>query len=294
MTKGGLLGFQSSSKWKRSSVTLRTNNENIIDSLHSFLKRNYSRDVGELNRLLAKSDSADLRPEAPPIPFTGNPWSKVKGECTLLVGINPKWHEPGSKTGQYESEISGSINLIDRFRGGNEDCFYKYLDQRKNYFREGFEYGGHFTYIANRFMENWYETDKNSLWEKYVFNMDILPWFSDKTKGISNEKLVFEYSRNGALLEYRNVIEELIDLIKPKRIQLNGVPPRLVFQEIFGIESEPLQLIDNSIGMYVGFLEIKNLRYPILAHNFGKTFDGPNSIPQWEDMAKKYSDWLSN
>jgi len=294
MTMGFPLGSRIYSKWKTGSVILGTSSQIIVDSLHSFLKRNYSRDVDELNRLLAKSDSADLRPEAPPIPFTGNPWSKSKGECTLLVGINPKWHEPGSKTGQYESEILESINLIDRFRDGNEECFSKYLDQRKNYFREGFEYGGHFTYIANRFMENWYETDKNSLWEKYVFNMDILPWFSDKTKGISNEKLVFEYSRNEALLEYRVVIEGLIDLIKPKRIQLNGVPPRLVFQDIFGIESEPLQLIDNSIGMYVGFLEIKNLRYPILAHNFGKTQAGPNSIPQWEEMARKYSEWLSN
>ena len=124
--------------------------------------------------------------------------------------------------------------------------------------------------------------------------MDILPWFSDKTKGISNEKLVSEYSQNKALLEYRAIIEELIDLIKPKRIQLNGVPPRLVFQEIFGIDSEPLQLIDDSIGMYAGFLEIKNLRYPVLARNFGKTQTGPNSIPQWKDMAKKYSEWLTN
>jgi len=273
---------------------LETENQKIIDSLHSFMKRDYSKDVEELNLLLAKSDSADLRPEAPPIPFTGNPWSKVKGECTLLVGINPKWHEPGSKTGQFESEISESISLINRFRDGDEDCFSKYLDQRKNYFREGFEYGGHFTYIANRFVENWYSTDKHSLWQKYVFNMDILPWFSDKTKGISNEKLVSEYSQNKALLEYRVIIEELIDLIKPKRIQLNGVPPRLVFQEIFGIDSEPLLLIDDSIGMYVGFLEVKNLRYPVLAHNFGKTQTGPNSIQQWKDMAKKYSEWSAN
>ena len=78
---------------------------------------------------------------------------------------------------------------------------------------------------------------------------------------VLNEKLISEYSQNKALLEYRVIIEELIDLIKPKRIQLNGKPPRLVFQEIFGIDSEPLQLIDDSIGMYVGFLEIKNQRY---------------------------------
>ena len=132
---------------------METENQEIIDSLHNFMKRDYSKDVEELNLLLAKSNSADLRPESPPIPFTENPWSKVKGECTLLVGINPKWHEPGSKTGQFESEISESISLINRFRDGDEDCFSKYLDQRKNYFREGFEYGGHFTYIANRFIE---------------------------------------------------------------------------------------------------------------------------------------------
>ena len=266
----------------------------LFVSLHNFLKRDYSEDVKLLNHVLSKSETADLRPEAPPIPFTGNPLSKVKHECTLLVGINPKWHEPGSKTGQYESEISDSIRLINRFRNGDYEAFNEYIDQRKNYFQEGFEYGGHFTYIANRFIENWYNTDKNSLWEKYLMNLDVLPWFSDKTKGISNEKLVTEYTKNNALIEYKNVIEDLVDLIKPVRIQLNGVPPRLVFQEIFGIDSEPLQLIDDSIGMYVGFLEIKNLRYPVLAHNFGKTQSGPNSKVQWRNMANKYNQWQNN
>lgn len=273
---------------------MSNDSQNLFKSLYRFLKRDYSKDVENLNQSLAKSDTADLRPEAPPIPFTGNPWSKVKQECTLLVGINPKWHEPGGKTGQYESEISESINLINRFRSGDEDSFSKYLEQRKNYFCGGFEYGGHYTYLANRFIENWYSTDKNSLWEKFVMNLDVLPWFSDKTKGISNEKLVFEYMQNEALLEYKIVIEELVDLIKPKRIQLNGVPPRLVFQSLFGLESQPLKLIDSSIGMYVGYLKIKNEQYPVLAHNFGKTQGGPNSIIQWEDMAHKYNQWLSN
>ena len=45
---------------------METENQEIIDSLHSFMKRDYSKDVEELNLLLAKSDSADLRPEAPP------------------------------------------------------------------------------------------------------------------------------------------------------------------------------------------------------------------------------------
>ena len=130
----------------------------------NFLKKDYSEDVRVLNQILSKSETADLRPEAPPIPFTGNPWSKVKNECTLLVGINPKWHEPGSKTGQYECEISKSIELIDRFRDGDNNAFNEYINQRNNYFQEGFEYGGHFTYIANRFIENWYNTDKNSLY----------------------------------------------------------------------------------------------------------------------------------
>ena len=266
----------------------------LFHSLHNFLKRDYSEDVRVLNQILSKSETADLRPEAPPIPFTGNPWSKVKNECTLLVGINPKWHEPGSKTGQYECEISKSIELIDRFRDGDNNAFNEYINQRNNYFQEGFEYGGHFTYIANRFIENWYNTDKNSLWEKYLMNLDVLPWFSDKTKGISNEKLVSEYTMNNALIEYMDVIENLVDLIRPARIQLNGVPPRLVFEQVFGIKSRPLLLIDESIGMYVGYLKIKNKEYPVLAHNFGKTQSGPNSKVQWENMANKYNQWLNN
>ena len=88
---------------------MERNNQRLVDALYRFMKRDYSQDVRELNRALAETETADLRSEAPPIPFTGDPWSKVKHECTLLVGINPKWHEPGSKTGQYETEIANSI-----------------------------------------------------------------------------------------------------------------------------------------------------------------------------------------
>ena len=270
---------------------MERNNQRLVDALYRFMKRDYSEDVRELNRALAETETADLRSEAPPIPFTGDPWSKVKHECTLLVGINPKWHEPGSKTGQYETEIANSIALINQFREGDDGAFAEYIEQRKEYFRGGGEYKGHYTYISNRFLENWYETETNLLWEKFVMNLDVIPWFSDKTKAISNEKLVDEYRNNSALSDYVNIIEEVIELIRPKRIHLNGVPPRLVFESVFGIEFKPLKLIDKSIGMYVGHLIVRNVEYPVLAHNFGKTQSGPNSIVQWKSMADKYEAW---
>ena len=122
-------------------------------------------------------------------------------------------------------------------------------------------------------------------------NLDVIPWFSDKTNAISNENLVDEYRNNSALSDYVNIIEEVIELIQPKRIHLNGVPPRLVFESVFGIEFKPLKLIDKSIGMYVGHLIVRNVEYPVLAHNFGKTQSGPNSIVQWKSMADKYEAW---
>ena len=43
--------------------------------------------------------------------------------------------------------------------------------------------------------------------------------------------------------------------------------------------------------MYVGHLIVRNVEYPVLAHNFGKTQSGPNSIVQWKSMADKYEAW---
>jgi hypothetical protein len=250
--------------------------------------RDHTADVTELNEVIRKvsSLSANLRPEMPPIPFTGNPWSKEQGNCTLLFSINPKWHNPGSK--QYEKEFSKSIQLIDRFHGGDDSAFNDYLRLRTEYFISGMAYGSHFTYLENRFRENWY--DVSDVWSRHVLCMDCLPWFSDNTNDIDNERLSEAYSTLNSLLSYRRIIEEVVLLTRPSRIQINGKTTRIAFEKIFG--DGPLTSYPKW-GMYTGEVTIAGLTIPVLAHNFGKSMSGPNSKQDWSEMAEAWDNWLS-
>ena len=257
-------------------------------AVHDFMARDYRKDVAELNGRLSKKNSisARLRPEMPPIPFTGNPWSKEIGNCTILFSINPKWHEPG--TSQYEREFRQSISLIDKFHLGSDSAFDDYLNQRKDYFSSGIAYGGHFTYLENRLRENWFDTP--DVWSKHVLCMDCLPWFSDNTDDIDNERLKEGYDKIESLLSYRRIIEEVVLLTQPNRLQINGKPARMAFEAIFA--DEPFTKFPKW-GMSTGEITIADHTIPVLAHNFGGKVHGPNSIQDWSDMAKVWNSWLS-
>ena len=263
-------------------------NDPLRRAVHDFMSRDHTADVAELNQLIRKrnSASANLQPEMPPIPFTGDPWSKVRGNCTLLFSINPKWHAPGSK--QYEKEFSQSIELIDRFHAGDHSAFEGYLRLRTDYFSSGMAYGSHFTYLSNRFRENWYDVE--DVWGEHVLCMDCLPWFSDNTNDIDNERLRDAFRTLPSLISYRQIIEEVVLLTRPSRIQLNGKPPRIAFEDIFANEPFARQ---SRWGMHIGSVTIANQTIPVLAHNFGKSMNGPNSKDDWAKMAAEWSDWLS-
>jgi hypothetical protein len=259
----------------------------MTDSLkkvvYDFMSRDYVADVNELNQLIRKksSKSANLRPEMPPIPFTGDPWSKEQGNCTLLFSINPKWHEPG--TNQYEKEFREAIQHVNKFQAGDEGAFADYLKLRTDYFKSGMAYGKHFTYLANRFRENWYDVD--DVWSDHVLCMDCLPWFSDNTDDIDNERLKESYSTLSSLIAYRKIIEEVVLLTRPSRIQLNGEPARIAFEKIFDGSFKPHE----RWGMYTGRVTISGVTIPVLAHNFAWKPNGPNSIQDWADMADEWN-----
>jgi hypothetical protein len=261
----------------------------LRQAVHDFMARDYAADVAELNQVVRKkrSSTANLQPEMPPIPFTGNPWSKQKGDCTLLFSINPKWHSPGSN--QYEKEFRQSIEFVDRFHGGDESAFEDFLNLRKEYFTSGMAYGKHFTYLSNRFRENWYDVE--DVWGEHLLCMDCLPWFSDNTNDIDNEKLRDAFATLPSLLTYRRIIEEVVLLTRPTRIQLNGKPARIAFEKIFADKpfTGPTRW-----GMHTGSVTISNLNIPVLAHNFGKSMHGPNSKQDWAEMAVEWSKWLAD
>ena len=262
-------------------------NSRLYGAVREFMGRDYSLDVAELNQSIRKSGSpsAMLRPEMPPIPFTGNPWTKQVGNCTVLFSINPKWHEPGSK--QFEKEFRKSIRLVDKYRSGVDSAFDEYLKLRTDYFSSGMAYGGHFTYLENRFRENWYNV--TDVWSSHVLCMDCLPWFSDNTNNIDNENLRDAYSANDALLAYKRIIEEVISMTCPSRIQINGKTTRVAFEEIFG--DNPMQRFPKW-GMHAGEVNIAGMKIPVLAHNFGKSMSGPNSKEDWSEMAAVWEQWL--
>jgi hypothetical protein len=274
-------------------MVLMLSGDRMTDALkkavYDFMSRDYVADVNELNQLIRKnrSNSANLRPEMPPIPFTGDPWSKKQGNCTLLFSINPKWHEPG--TNQYEKEFREAIQLVDKFHAGDEGAFTNYLKLRTDYFNSGMAYGKHFTYLANRFRENWYDVE--DVWSEHVLCMDCLPWFSDNTDDIDNEQLRDAFSNLESLNSYRKIIEEVVLLTRPSRIQLNGKPTRIAFEAIFA--DKPFTS-SNNWGMHTGEVTISGFTIPVLAHNFGKSVHGPNSIQDWADMADEWKCWLSN
>ena len=264
-------------------------NSRLYGAVRDFMSRDYSADVAELNQIIRKrrSPSAMLRPEMPPIPFTGNPWSKEPGNCTVLFSINPKWHEPG--TDQFEREFRKSISLVDKYRSGVESAFDEYLKLRANYFSSGMAYGKHFTYLENRFRENWYGVP--DVWSRHVLCMDCLPWFSDNTNDIDNENLRDAYGAHDALLAYKTIIEEVISMTRPSRIQINGKTTRVAFEEIFG--GDPLQKFPKW-GMHAGEVTIAGAEIPVLAHNFGKSVWGPNSKDDWSEMASVWKNWLGS
>ena len=274
-------------------MVLTLNGDMMTDPLrkavYDFMSRDYVADVNELNQLIRKksSKSANLRPEMPPIPFTGDPWSKEQGNCTLLFSINPKWHEPG--TNQYEKEFREAIQLVDKFQAGDEGAFADYLKLRTDYFESGMAYGSHFTYLENRFRENWYNVP--DVWSRHVLCMDCLPWFSDNTDDIDNERLRDAFSNLESLNSYRKIIEEVVILTRPSRIQLNGKPTRIAFEEIFA--DKPFTSFNNW-GMRTGKVTISGFTIPVLAHNFGKSVHGPNSIQDWADMAGEWDRWLTS
>ena len=261
-------------------------NSRLYGAVREFMGRDYSLDVAELNQIIRKSGSpsAMLRPEMPPIPFTGDPWSKNRGDCTLLFSINPKWHPPGSK--QYEKEFRQSIDLVDRFRTGERSAFEEFLILRTEYFSSGIAYGGHFTYLANRFRENWYDVE--DVWSDHVLCMDCLPWFSDNTNDIDNGRLKDAYGTLSPLIAYRKIIEEVVLLIRPSRIQINGKTARIAFEKIFNGSFEP----HGRWGMYTGRVTIAGVTVPVLAHNFGAKQSGPNSKIDWSEMAAVWKSWL--
>ena len=85
------------------------------------------------------------------------------------------------------------------------------------------------------------------------------------------DSLLNAYSSEEMFLAYRSVVEEVVELIQPKFIQLNGKKPRIIFEELYGIDDfQPMKTIGK--GCHSGGLNIAGNTIPVVAHNFSGTF----------------------
>ena len=60
---------------------MSTPKDGLYHATRRFMARDYRDDVLWMNNNLSKKNkpTADLRDDIPPIPFTGDPWAKVRG-----------------------------------------------------------------------------------------------------------------------------------------------------------------------------------------------------------------------
>ena len=273
-------------------------NWNVVDSprdalyyaTQDFMSRDYSKDVAVLNELIRKNRSitANLRSDIPPIPFTGDPWRKEEGNCMIFIGINPRFQS--SEDTRSHPEFGPAIESIERLHRGEGSGFNDYLEQRKNYFLSGIKYGKHFSFPEKKFREHWYAV--NNPWDRHVQSLDCIPWFSTNAKDFDNERICQEYGKSEAFLSYQRVLEEVVNLIKPKMIQLNGMTTRMVFEHNFSEGPYvPMEVLNSKKGVHIGYSTIGHRRIPTLSHNFSGYQSGPNGNKDWDKMISSWNDW---
>ena len=258
---------------------MSTPRDALYHATRSFMARNYKEDVEWLNLNISKKNSmtANLRNDIPPIPFTGDPWSKIRGDCTLFIGINPRFQD--STVPPNHKEFGPSISSINRFHSGDESGLEEYVNQRRKYFTSGMKYAPHYTFPEKMFRKHWYDVENP--WENHVQSMDVVPWFSKNDE--MNEKFLIEAYENKEMFKsYRLIIEEVIELIQPKFIQLNGKKPRLIFERIYEEKFQPMKTIAK--GCHSGTVEVKDRKIPTIAHNFSGMRWGLNGEIEWDTM----------
>ncbi|MBN16894.1 MAG: hypothetical protein CMB37_01875 [Euryarchaeota archaeon] len=275
------------------TMHVTTIRDSLFDVTHQFMARNYFTDAVELNQLVKKkrAHSANLRTDIPPIPFTGNPWNKENGNCMLFIGINPRYQSSDNVKSHHE--FGPAIESIERFHNGDDSGFNDYLNQRKNYFlQEGMKYGKHFTFPEKKLREHMYPVENP--WDCHIQSLDCIPWFSVDAKTFDHEEVCNAYNNSEMFLSYRRIIEEIVKLIRPNMIQLNGGMTRKVFESSYSKNSfSPMKEMNPKKGIHVGWCEIGGHEIPTLSHNFSGYPNAPNGNKDWDEMIANWKKWIN-
>lgn len=244
-------------------------------NIGDFMIRDYRRDSAALNKAFNVSDSA-FAEDMPPVPYTGNPFSLNSGHCIAFLGLNPRWlgwNNPWANIEYYEYK-----RIVDAFRMG-ESNLDALLAHRAVYFNDGirYYYGRYFT-SAGRFIgEHMLEIDRKeqkasdfsrNVFNKYVFKTDLIPWFSNNTRGIDWHKAA--NSNIDALIQYRELLLKFIDSLQPRWIQCNGLEARPLIEETFEatLHEHRHKVGDRTFRFFTGAYERVQPAVPILVHGF--------------------------
>lgn len=249
--------------------------------MRDFWLRDFERDVAELNFSLRRAgfDQAGLV-SCPPSVLTGDLFSKRKGDCILLMGINPAWQGDDNKAFQA-ADIRPSRELHK-----NRD-FEAYRNRRAEFFRgDDAHYGKHFTRLGNalRLADSARPSlaDARSYLDNQAIVLDLLPFWSRNLK-----QLTLNRAADAEPVQlWREVVNAVVEDFRPRALIFNTSGQRPMINTFFGVT---LARIASVKPLYAAKLPDGT---PIMVHSQLNAPRGA-SHEEYGQMVRDWTQWLS-
>jgi len=266
----------------------------LRQAVHDFMARDYRNDIDRLNRGLSRKGDAGLVRKMPPIPFTGDVYSMKPNDCILLLGINPLWPAPNKVA--HKAELLPAMKMIDDYRSGEENSFDEYFESRLSYFRTDYANWGHFNKTGHGYSEYFYPSESpSSVWNKHAIAIDVIPYFSRDTSSIDNRRIEGCIRHDPALLAHQRILEEIVDIIQPSMIHLNGAPAIQLVQDLYcDEEMSRFGILGQQFNLRFGKATIANHSVNVFAHNQFASWRSNPSKKDWPSMFDEWNRWLAD
>ena len=260
-------------------------------AVYDFMSRDHEDDVDSLNRALSKKGDAGLVRHMPPIPFTGDVYSMKPNDCILLLGINPLWPAPNKIA--HKSELEPAMKMIRRFQSGDKQSFDKYFNSRINYFQTDYANWGHFNKTGFGYSEFFYPKESlSSVWNKHAIAVDVIPYFSKDTSSIESNRIEEAVRTNPALLAHQKILEQIIQLIRPSMIHLNGAPAIQVVEDLYCKKKmDRIGPLGKQFNLRFGEATVGNQTIEVFAHNQFASWAANPSKKHWPRMYDEWNQW---
>jgi hypothetical protein len=243
--------------------------------LTQFLRRDFHKDVEQLNQTISKgkNSSAGLA-DRPPTIFSGNPFELKVADCIAFIGINPRFQEDRWSKVEYP-EIDRCVSAIQLQK---TRALEEFLSIRGEYFKPDsqFYYRPYFERIGKLLSSMWFKAapSARAVFKNYIFKSDCLPWLSTDATLLDFGKLT--ELENPAVVLHQRLLRNFILQLRPRWIQINGVGARDYVSKTFDVALHERIICDGKITYYHGYSNISNsshsLRCPLFAHPFVNRF----------------------